>query len=74
MYFYVVNSASSVYQTKPASTTESAGKSQDTEPVLTELPTGSDRVEVTQTTSDAAENTDPDTKASDELVSHNIKS
>ena len=74
MYFYVVNFASFVYQTIPASAAKSAGKSQDTEPVLTESPTVSDRVEVTQTTSDAAENTDSDIEASDELVSHNIKS
>ena len=74
LYFYVVYSASSVDQTKPASTTESAGKSQDTEPVLTELPTVSEKVEVTQTTSDATENTDPDIKISDELVSLDIKS
>ena len=56
------------------STTETAGKSQDTEPLLTELPTVSDRVEVTQTTSDAAENTDSDYKANNELVSLEIKS
>ena len=74
MFFYNVNFASFVYQTKPASATESAGKSQDTEPVLTELPTVSDRVEVTQTTSDATESTDPDIKANDELVGLEMKS